>query len=286
MEVNLNNITFIIVTFKSEKIINDCLDTLPVESKKIIVENSENIILKNEIESKYDNIEVILSKNNGMGASTNIGLNKCKTQFAYVLNPDTRFKKNTMQSIIGAAKQIKDFAIISPLNSNSEYPNFKTNKKYKTLNENILEVDYLDGFSMLINLNKYDSKNLFDENIFLFLENDDLCLKTKQKCEKIYIIKNSSIDHLGFTSSNQTNYKEIEYLRNWHWMWSKFYYNKKHKGYLFSLLIIFPHLLSGLIKFLLFILIFNNHKRKIYWSRVSGIVNSMIGKSSWLRLNQ
>ena len=286
MEVNISNITFIIVTFKSGKIINDCLDTLPVESKKIIVENSENIILKNEIESKYDNIEVILSKNNGMGASTNIGLNKCKTQFAYVLNPDSRLKKNSMQTIIEGIKQIKDFAIISPLNSNLEYPNFKTNKKYKILSENILEVDYLDGFSMLINLNKYDSKNLFDENIFLFLENDDLCLKTKQKGEKIYIIKNSSIDHLGFSSSDQTSYKEMEYLRNWHWMWSKFYYNKKHKGYFFSLLIIFPHLFSGLIKFLLFTLIFNNHKRKIYQSRVSGIINSIIGKSSWLRLNQ
>ena len=286
MEVNLNNITFIIVTFKSEKIINNCLDTLPVESKKIIVENSENIILKNEIESKYDNIEVILAKNNGMGTSTNIGFNNCKTQFAYVLNPDTRLKKNSMQTIIETAKQIKDFAIISPLNSKSEYPNFKVNKKYKTLNENILEVDHLDGFSMLINLNKYDSKNLFDENFFLFLENDDLCLKTKKKGEKIYIIKNSSIDHLGFSSSDQTNYKEMEYLRNWHWMWSKFYYNKKHKGYLFSLLIIFPHLFSGLIKFLLFILIFNNHKRKIYQSRVSGIINSITGKSSWLRLNQ
>ena len=100
MEVNLNNITFIIVTFKSEKIINNCLDTLPVESKKIIVENSENIILKNEIESKYDNIEVILSKNNGMGASTNIGLNKCKTQFAYVLNPDSRLKKTLCRLLL------------------------------------------------------------------------------------------------------------------------------------------------------------------------------------------
>ena len=26
--------------------------------------------------------------------------------------------------------------------------------------------------------------------------------------------------------------KEIEFSRNWHWMWSKFYFNKKHFGYL------------------------------------------------------
>jgi len=131
MEVNSNNITFIIVTFKSERIINECLKTLPAESKKIIIENSENINLKNEIESKYDNIEVILSKNFGMGKSTNIGLNKCHTQFAFILNPDARFKKNTLDNLINSLKLLEDFAILSPLNSNLSYPNFKINKNYQ-----------------------------------------------------------------------------------------------------------------------------------------------------------
>ena len=65
MNLNLKNITFVIVTFKSEKIINNCLDTLPVECKKIIVENSNNINLESDLKSKYDNIEVIISNNVG-----------------------------------------------------------------------------------------------------------------------------------------------------------------------------------------------------------------------------
>jgi len=40
MDINLNKITFIIVTFKSEKIINDCLKTLPKDSHKIVIDNS------------------------------------------------------------------------------------------------------------------------------------------------------------------------------------------------------------------------------------------------------
>ena len=46
MKLNLNEITFVIVTYKSESIIDECLKTLPKECKKIIVENSSNINLE------------------------------------------------------------------------------------------------------------------------------------------------------------------------------------------------------------------------------------------------
>ena len=77
MKLKLDQITFIIVTYKSESIIYNCLNSLPNESKKIIIENSSNINLENELKSKYDNIEVILSENIGMGAGNNIGINSC-----------------------------------------------------------------------------------------------------------------------------------------------------------------------------------------------------------------
>ena len=85
MKLDLNNITFIIVTYQSENIVKNCLDSLPKDSKKIIVENSNNINLEKDLRAKYDNIEVILSKNVGMGAGNNIGLKACKTKYAYVL---------------------------------------------------------------------------------------------------------------------------------------------------------------------------------------------------------
>ena len=96
MKLDLNDITFVIVTYQSENIVKNCLDSLPKDSKKIIVENSNNINLEKDLRAKYDNIEVILSKNVGMGAGNNIGLKACKTKYAYVLNPDTKLNKETM----------------------------------------------------------------------------------------------------------------------------------------------------------------------------------------------
>ena len=100
MKLNLDDITFIIVSYKSENIIKSCLSSLPKNSKKIIIENSNNTNLKRDLKSKYDNIEVILSNNIGMGAGNNLGLKACKTKYAFVLNPDTKLHNDTLLSLI------------------------------------------------------------------------------------------------------------------------------------------------------------------------------------------
>ena len=74
MDLNLKNITFIIVCFRSENVIYNCLNSLPKNSNKLIIENSRDINLKKDLETKYDNIEVILNDNLGMGTSNNIGI--------------------------------------------------------------------------------------------------------------------------------------------------------------------------------------------------------------------
>ena len=58
------DITFVIVTFKSENVIFDCIDLLPVDSKKIIIENSNNLDLKSSLEKKYENLSCLLMRKN------------------------------------------------------------------------------------------------------------------------------------------------------------------------------------------------------------------------------
>ena len=282
MDLNLNNVTFIIVTYNSEQVINNCLDSIPKEASKIIIENSNNIETKNYLEKKYDNIKVFMSENEGMGASNNKGINKSSTQFVFVINPDTVFKNDTIKNIFEEAKSIDDFAIISPVNTDINHPNYKSSGKIFTTN--IIEADSVDGFAMLINKKKFDENNFFDENFFLFLENDDLCKRIKKLGNNIYVIKNAFIDHKGFSSSTEIDKDKLENLRNWHWMWSKFYFNKKHYGFFQAFFSILPSFISSIIKIFIFTLLFNKQKRKIYQFRFSGILNSIIGRSSWYRI--
>jgi len=284
MSLNLNNLTFIIVTYTSEDVIVDCINSLPKDSNIIIIENSNNLELKKDLEEKFLNLTVFLEKNIGMGSANNRGIKVCNTDYAFVINPDVRFENDTIEKLIKFSANKTDFAILAPISNQKEYPNYTIrNKNISTEKLDYLDVDSVDGFAMLINKNKFKDNIFFDENFFLYLENEDLCLRKKKEGEKIYVLKSALISHLGAKSTSVIYKDEIEYSRNWHWMWSKFYFYKKHHGYLNALKKIFTNLISAKIKFVYYFITFNHHKKKIYKMRILGLINSIIGKKSWYR---
>ena len=134
---------------------------------------------------------------------------------------------------------------------------------------------------MLFNLKKIRTRQLFDENIFLYLEEIDLCKRLRKKNHKIYICKSAKIVHIGAKSSNLGF--EYEKCRNWHWMWSKVYYDRKHYGVTYVFKNYFFHMILNFLKLIAFTLIFNRRKIIINYLRLSGILNSLIGNSSWYR---
>ena len=129
MEFTNNNLTFVIVTFNSRKVIFDCLNSLPKGFHKLIIENSSDKELKKELEQNYVKTRVILSDNIGMGAGNNLGILRSDTQYVYVLNPDVTLKKDTISKINDSISDLENFAILSPVCDNLEYPNYKIDKK-------------------------------------------------------------------------------------------------------------------------------------------------------------
>ena len=284
MTLSLNNLTFIIVTFKSEHIIHECIKSLPKNSKIIVVDNSNNQEFKRNLEEKYPTIKVIVQENSGMGAANNKGIVLCETDYAFVMNPDVKLHNNALQEMINFSSNNNDYCILAPISDDAKYPNYKTMIK-NTINNKLdyLNVDSVDGFAMLLNKSKFKDNLYFDENFFLYLENDDLCLRKKKENSKIYIIKKAKINHLGGKSPSIIHEKEIEYSRNWHWMWSKFYFNKKHYGYSRAFLATFSTLITSALRFFYYFIIVNKHKKKIYIMRFLGLLNSILGKRSWYR---
>ena len=223
-----------------------------------------------------------------MGRANNLALKKIKKDFAFILNPDVVLHKNTLKNIIEATNDIKKFGILAPILNKKEFPNFKlAKKKLDEINiKKPFKVDSVDGFAMFLNLKRLKKiKNFyfFDKNIFLYLENDDLCKRVNDSGENIYIVPKSKIKHLGGRGVDPKYKFEIELSRNWHWMWSKFYYNKKHYGYFKALIKILNNLISSNIKYIYYLLKFNSFKKKIYLMRLMGIYNSIIGNKSYYR---
>ena len=284
MTLSLHNLTFIIVTFKSEHIIHECIESLPKNSKIIIIENSNDETFKQNLLNKYPKIKIIVQKNSGMGSANNIGIRMCETDYAFVINPDVKFDSSAIQNLIDFTKRINDYSILSPISDDIKHPNYIIKDRNIDSNErDHIVVDSVDGFAMLINKNKFKDDVYFDENFFLYLENEDLCIRKKKEKENIYVLKTAKINHLGGKSHSIIYEREIEYSRNWHWMWSKFYFNLKYYGYLIAFLRTLPSMISSIIKILFYFLTFNSYKKKIYLMRFLGLYNSMMGKSSWYR---
>ena len=278
------------MSFMSENVIHDCIQSIPEDIKIIVVDNSNNYLFKKTIENKYSNTTCILSENVGMGSGNNLGLKQVLTDFAFILNPDVILKEKTIDEIINASNIVTSFSIIAPILDEENFPNFKPNNK-KTLSDigsEPFKVKSVDGFAMILNLkrinnlNNFEKFKYFDENIFLYLENDDLCKRIIDNNENIYIVPKSKIKHLGASAVDKKYAHQIELSRNWHWVWSKFYFNKKHYGFLNSLMISLPTFISAVIKYLFYFL-FNKKKKEIYLHRAKGFLNAILGKRSFFR---
>ena len=292
MSISRQNLSIVIVAFKSEKVIHQCILSINDEIKIVVIDNSNNKDFKKEIEKKYNNVKCYLSSENlGMGAGNNFGIDRVKTDYVFILNPDVTLENSTIDKIILASKKIQSFAILSPLLTDVNYPNYRISEdKKNTINiHEPFKVKSVDGFAMLINKKKIeqfkDSKNpsVFDENFFMYLENDDLCKRLTSKNENIYIVPDAKINHLGGKAVNEIYQEEIELSRNWHWIWSKFYFNKKHYGFFSAFTQGLPTFLSSILKILFNFIINNKSKKKIYLNRASGYLNGLLGKRSWYR---
>ena len=273
------DLTVVITSFHSREKIFSCIDSVEKSIKIIVIENSNDEKLKEEIYSKYQNVECILSKENlGYGAGNNLGLSMVKTSYALIVNPDVILNNDAVDKFFLSINNLEDFGIIAPISQNEKYNNFNIQE-----DKQIKEVDNVKGFAMFLNMKNLKQINFFDENFFLYFEEIDLCRRLKKNNLKIFIDPTIKVSHLGGTSHNSEIEKPMELSRNWHWMWSTFYFHKKHYGYLSALIKILPKLSSSLIKFIIFLITFKKYKSEIYKHRLSGIINSVLLRKSWYR---
>jgi GT2 family glycosyltransferase len=274
------NITFIIVSFRSGHVIEESIKSINSNIKIIVVENSNNIQIKNYLEKKFSNVEVIIAKENlGYAKGNNLGISKVSTQYAFILNPDTVLEKNCLSEFYKAHLALLDnFTILAP-NLSNNYGFFT--EKNNFFKDGIMQVDYVKGFAMLINLKKNNLEKIFDENFFLFLEEIDLCKRVKNQGGKVFVIQNSKVKH--FEKKSSIDNLNVELCRNWHWMWSLFYYNYKHFGILTAYKNTVFKFFFSIIKLLIALILLNKKKILIYYFRINGLFNAFLKRPAWLR---
>lgn len=278
----LNDITVVIVTYKSSKIIIDFLNQIPDEIKVIIVDNSNDINL-NKLISKYQNIELYFHKNNGFSTSLNFASTKIKTKYFFQISPDINFDFNDLKIFYDFAKKVNDrFAALGP--------NFIKEPKKNNFKEKlkISKTKYIHGSVMFINLENFIEIGKFDEKIFLYFEETDYCKRGFDKKYYSYQFSEIKVDTLGRSVNlidKEFNTK-LDILTTWHFIWSKFYFYKKHYGLILSLVLFIPVFIRIIFRINLYKWILKNSDlEKKYIYRLNGLISSIKGNSSSLRVN-
>jgi len=266
-------LTVIIVTHRSDKnLLKNILNNLAPFFKILIIENSEDNSLK-IFEEKFLNVKVYLVNNTGNGGGINQGLRLVKTKFAAYIDLDIEIYKADFIKFIQKAEEIKNFAMLVP-NIDNKY-NIKDMK----------ECYEFTGCMMFFNLENLKDIGEFDENIFLYYEEIDFAHRCKILNKKIFLLPDVNILHKESSSVkvNDEKVNDLKVLRQWHFMWSKFYFFKKNFSYNYAIRKTLYDFVINLVK-LIILFPFNKNKSKIFYARLEGLVYSMIGKKSSKRL--
>jgi len=284
-------VTVVIVTFKSEHIIEKCLDNIDLNYNIILVENSDNVEFTNYLQKKYRNLNCInIGYDSGFGYALNRGIEKSKSKYIISMNPDSFPEKDCFEKLIKTADIYDDVVVVTPVtyvkNNTKEFSGygfFKKNNASKRNNKNQLYVDWVNGNVALIKKNIFNKIGKFDENFFLEYEERDFQKRIFNEKKKIMIDFNAKSQHLEGKSANEKYAFEMKCEVSWHHAWSKYYYYKKHYGIIYSLYLNIPMACINFLKIFIFRLLGDKKKSKLYKLFFLGFLNSLMNKKSFYR---
>jgi len=282
MKNKFNKVTIVLVSYKSLIKIERFIKKIPSQIPIIIIENSKDNNIKKKLKNKK-NIRVILNTNNGYGSSINLACGKIKTQYFLVSNPDIEgVKLSSIKDFYKYAKILKDkFSVIGP-----HFKNASKKGHYQTsLSYTLKEIHNVHGSVMFFNKRIFNKVGCFDANFFMYWEETDYTKRALKKGFSAYQLNKVKVKHEKGNSVNlktKEDKQKLKHLYTWHFIWSKYYFYKKHYGLILSLIYFFPIAVRILFR----ILIHQNNRNKLlkYIYRWRGLKSSIMLKKSLLRL--
>ena len=221
------NLTIFFVSYFSSLSIKKVLKKIDPRIKVLIIDNAKEKDLKKKF-LKFKNVKVIVSKyNTGQTGGINLGFKNISSKYAIYMDSDINFKKKIIDQFITAAQKIDNFVILAPQHEKSKYiKEFISSRENKFKEYQLMKI--VHGQFLFFQTKNVKKVGLYDEKIFLYYDETDFCLRAYRKKQNIYVLPQIKVEHFGGKSVNLPNAIEIEANKNWHFMWSKFYFFKKN----------------------------------------------------------
>lgn len=277
-----NDYLFIIDNGSTDNSVNIILDLLYSVSKPPIITTEKKLTAVFDPTKKIYLVNNL--KNLGFGGGNNTVLKKLTIlnknfKQAWLLNNDTIVNEMTLKSLKYSMTQNENIAVSGSLILNYPYNGtiqcsgvkhykifgvsklINKNRSYKTFDKNkSIYFDYLNGASLMLNLDALGKIGYFDERFFLYSEEFDLQLRFQSHNYDLYLDLNSEVYHKLSGGTNKNRHLFYYYYNT-----SAVFLSKKHFSYFYRCFSLFN--LIGIT----FIRTFPSFKN-FFWG-IKGIIN-------------
>jgi hypothetical protein len=285
-------VSIVIVSWNTSNLIENCLYSIfwhaaseGISIEVIVVDNASEDGTIELIKHRFPNVALIENKKNyGFGYASNQGIKKARAKYVLLLNSDTELQEGTLSRCITIMRTNPKCAIIGVClyNEAGEIQNsyfyfhslkndflrlfglrslFGIFKKHKL--KIPFQVDVVVGAFMFCRKDVLQKVGLFDEKIFLYGEDMDLCYRVNKEGWLILYDPVAKCMHSHGASGNEC----FSFLEKFEHYFAaiRYFYLKHHGNYrylLYLLLVMISFLPRFLIRSLLSLLINREYTRK------------------------
>lgn len=239
-------VSLIILSFNTKSLLKDCIESVTArientEYEILVVDNASTDGTPAMVKKDFKDVKLIQNTQNlGFTKGNNIGAKHAQGEYLLFLNSDTKLD-GEISTAVELLSQDNTIGVIGGVFKNSDGSMQKSFGNFYSLTHvfllllgmerlksprlaSPLETDWVSGGFMLIRRALFEKFGGFDEHIFMYMEDMELCYRAKKAGYKVVITPSMSAYHIGQGSSNRTFaivhiYKGLSY----------FY--KKHKNY-------------------------------------------------------
>ena len=280
-----NEITIVTVLYNSAKINESFFKNLK-SFKTIVVDNGKNEEILDKIKT-YKNIEVISkNKNLGYGRAVNFAFKNITTKFFLILNPDLNIDENSIDHMRNVLNLNNDCGVVAPF----IYPDAdfygafpERNLKNLTLlsalkSRDLLSKSEIEGeicvdvakWALLIKTKEFKKIGGFNEKLFLFWEEIDLCRRFRSEKLSVIITPKSRAEH-NQNKSSDTNFRNF-LIKTYYHEYSPLVYFNVQKFSFFHLKKMIKYLFRGIS----YLMILNLKKSLTYFLRLGASIKYFI----------
>lgn len=233
----MSRVTAIVVTFDSAHVLPACLDALTGEGvPAIVVDNASGD--DTVIVAERHGARVLRNPaNEGYGRANNIGVRAAASELVLIINPDMVLDAGAAALLLHAAGRYPDAGILAPriIEPDGRFffhtPSLLSRSRRPadgkpTLPEGDCCTPFLSGSCLMIRRELFLHIGGFDEVIFLFYEDDDVCRRMTDAGYGLVHVHAATARH-GRGRSSASKPGRIFNVR-WHQAWSQAYVARKY----------------------------------------------------------